>query len=110
MAIHSRPPVEIDPALFFVPDDVIDVRAQGSDNPDIVEQPQYTDNPDDAEYEDPSLDDSNPSDVNVIQTPQWLSIISQTVRIGSDGRTVIDVLLETEDVMGAEDYELRTTK
>lgn len=106
--------VEINPVLFFVPDDVIDVRAStGEDYPDISEEPIDIDPDTIVEYVDPEdfeADSSNPDENETLQTPQWLIVSSQTVRIGADGRTVVDVVLEVEDVPGAEDYELRVTK
>jgi hypothetical protein len=107
--------VEINPVLFFVPDDVIDVRpSTGEDYPDIPEEPTEVD-PEtgiDIEYVDPNdmVSDSNPDEYEDLQTPQWLTVLSQTIRIAPDGRSVVDVILEVEEVMGAEEYELRVTK
>lgn len=109
MANDPREDIVINPELFFVPDDVIDVRGgTGETNPDIPEQPEpdtivYFDDVDfDAEE-----DASNPSDVSALQTPQWLTVVEQSVRIAPDGRSLVDITFEVEEVAGALDYELR---
>lgn len=106
MANNVNAGVSIDPALFFVPEDVIDVRASTGPHDDISSEPV----PDIDDNEDQTPDESNPDSDIALQTPQWIQIASQVVRIGADGRTVVDVTLEVEEVAGAEDYELRVTK
>lgn len=87
-------PPELKGAVYkkqdIVPDDAIDIQVEtlGDDESDLDE------------------------DVTAasLETPDVFSIISQTVRIGSDGRQVIDVVFEVEDVSGASGYEIRVSK
>lgn len=95
----------IDPALFFIPPDVIDFRSQTRD-PNADEPTEY----------DPGLDDTDsgvdvPDDGGIdLATPSWMNVVSQTPRSSSDGRTVVDVVIEVEDVLGALTYEVRVTR
>lgn len=45
-----------------------------------------------------------------IPAPEYINVVSQTVRTAPDGRQVIDVVIEVESVMGALNYEMRVTK
>ena len=42
-----------------------------------------------------------------IEPPSNVSIISQTVKVGSGGTATVDIVLEIEDVGGASEYEKR---
>lgn len=111
MANDPREDIVINPAFFFVPEDVIDVRAgSGEDSEDFPVVYQEEDNLDadevDVVYDE---DISNPDSVGTVQTPMWLVVADQQVRIAPDGRSVIDVTFEVEEVAGAVDYQLRVT-
>ena len=54
-------------------------------------------------------DDSAPQDGNVAP-PQSIEVISQTVRISSDGTQVVDVVLGITDYQEAPEYNLRVNK
>ena len=47
---------------------------------------------------------------NYLQAPNTMSIVSQTVKVAPDGRFVVDVVIEVEDVPGAANYEVRLSK
>lgn len=54
------------------------------------------------------IDEDESSDE--LDVPAILGIVSQTVRAGADGRTVVDVVLSVEDVFGATKYDVRVSK
>jgi hypothetical protein len=47
---------------------------------------------------------------SIPSTPQLIAIKSQSVNIKPDGTTVIDVILDIEDVRNAVEYEVRIAK
>lgn len=47
---------------------------------------------------------------NELGVPASLYIVSQTVHTAPDGRLVVDVVIEVEEVEDAVDYEVRITK
>lgn len=113
-SIIRTPEVQIDPRFSF-PDDVVDLHITHYDE----EQPESYDDNDNSSLTEVTLDQTIPSsDVldepdnasTSLSAPQTLTIISQTVRISPDGTSVVDVVIEVEDVPGAESYELRVTK
>lgn len=113
-SIIRTPEVTIDPRFTF-PDDVIDLKQNHHDE-DLPEA--YDDNDYSAAISEVTLDQTVPSNdvlsepetAHVLHAPQYLSIVSQTVRISSDGTSFVDVVLEAEDVLGADSYEIRITK
>lgn len=116
--IIKTPEVVIDPRFFFVPDDVVGVRPATTE--DLI-----PDDPDDdylsgVDYDADLLNDTVGTDIppdeggvvdtpGTLQTPQTISVVSQTVRITADGTTVVDVVLAVEDIAGATNYEVRVT-
>lgn len=42
--------------------------------------------------------------------PNSIQIVQQTVRTAPDGRQVVDIVIEVEDVPGALNYDIRVTK
>lgn len=86
---------------FFVPPGVIDVRAAGGEDGTTF----Y--NTEDIAVEGPTL---NTSDSTVPMPPTSYEIVEQRVRISSDGRATVDVLLEFPDVDGIQTIEVRVTK
>ena len=95
----------IDPTLFFIPPDVIDFRSQTRD-PNADEPTEYDPGLDDTDGEVDVPDDGSDD----LATPSWLNVVSQTARSSSDGRTVVDVVVEVEDILGALTYEVRVTR
>ena len=101
--VIKTPAVVVDQRFFF-PEDVIDIK-QKSSKSSITNS--YSDS-------DSITDTYSAGDPTVLigglDAPRYLTIISQTARITSDGKTLIDVVLEVEDVPGATHYEIRVTK
>ncbi len=112
--VIKTPEVVLNP-LFFIPPGVVDVRTGTGDvtdedgsSFDDVSDLQVID-VDDA-ITDPDLVDGDSDGTEAPATPQWMSIIGQEVRIATDGRAVVDVVIELEDVTGASEYDIRVTK
>lgn len=92
--------IELDPR-FLVPPGVIDVRQDSASNP------LYENSQDFVEAADgPVLEFS---DDLIPIAPNTFSIVSQTIRIGADGSTRVDVLLEFPDNPGVYDIDVRVT-
>jgi hypothetical protein len=47
---------------------------------------------------------------DTVPVPEGFVIISQSLRIQSDGSKVVDVVIGVEEIKGIENYELRVTK
>lgn len=45
-----------------------------------------------------------------LQPPESVMVVDQVFRKGADGKTVVDLVLEVEDVPGASEYEVRTSR
>jgi len=43
-----------------------------------------------------------------LQPPENITIVEQIVRKASDGRSLVDLVIEVEDMPGATEYEVRT--
>lgn len=121
--VIKTPEVVLNPQ-FFVPPDVIDVRVADTSDPSQEDGVTYDDviDADDVLVDGSDTDDGGiidtpnvPTDddgegAEVLPTPQWMNIIDQQVRISPDGRAVVDVVIELEDVTGATEYDVRITK
>lgn len=123
--VIKTPEVVLNPQ-FFLPPDVVDVRVADTSDPSEEDGVTYDDviDADDAlaDGSDDSSTDGGVSDTpsipsdddgegaEVLPTPQWMNIIDQQVRIAPDGKAVIDVVIELEDVTGATEYDVRMTK
>lgn len=61
-------------------------------------------------YDDDSSqqDDEDPADT--LDTPSSFTIVSQQIRTGLDGTQVVDIVIEVEDVPGANSYNVRVSK
>ena len=117
--IIKVPDIVIDPQ-FFVPDDVIGVRPaeeleQVPNDPDLenLEIPfddLYDENEDGTSYDDEAtFSDDVTDDPDALDTPSGLTVLSQTVRMSTDGRAVVDVTFNVDDIIGATNYEIRVT-
>lgn len=70
-----------------------------------------TDNADDLIQSDDIIDGPIPSEPDTdLRAPSSFSVIEQKVRISPGGQTVVDVIIEIEDVEAIKDYETRITK
>lgn len=45
-----------------------------------------------------------------LETPEVFAVISQTLRRAPGGQQVVDIVVETEDINGAVNYEFQVTK
>lgn len=98
----ERRDIELDPR-FLVPPAVIDVRQDNETNSyDVYDNPQTVVEAVDG----PILQFPNSPIPNA---PSSYTIVSQTTRIGADGSTVVDVLLQFPDSVGVYDVDVRLT-
>jgi hypothetical protein len=109
--IIRTPEVTVDPRLF-VPEGVIDMNAKSPeidpDNP--VDVPvELIDEVGEIISDAPADNISNLEDFT-LPTPNSVTVVEQTMRFGPDGRAVVDVVIEVEDVPGISNYDVRTTK
>lgn len=58
--------------------------------------------------DDSQIDDEDPA--NILDTPSSFTIVSQEIKTGLDGRQVVDIVIEVEDVPGADSYNVRVSK
>lgn len=126
--IIRTPEVNLDPRLF-VPDGVIDIGTKSteidSDNPtptsdtgetsdDAVDSSTGSGTGDggDVVYELPTNDDIpvESGETDALPTPQFIEIVSQTIRIAPDGSSLVDVVINVEDIPGVTNYDVRVTK
>lgn len=56
------------------------------------------------------FDEQIPDVANVIDTPTDFKVLSQTLRRAPGGQQVVDIIIESEDVAGAVNYEFQVTK
>lgn len=122
--VIQAPEVVINPA-FFLPPDVVDVRVGDTSDPTEEDGVTYDDvidaddvltdddgsSTDDGDTGTPSVPtDDDGEGAEMLPTPQWMNIIDQQVRIAPDGKAVVDVVIELEDITGATEYDVRITK
>lgn len=102
----------IDPAIFFVPEDVVDLRTETRDPNSEEPADQGGDASLVASTGDTTLSlmEDAPSEGSSLSTPQSLTVVQHTTRVAPDGRSVVDVVCEVESVPGALTYEVRITK
>lgn len=120
--VIKAPEVILNPA-FFLPPDVVDVRVADTSEPTEDDGVTYDDviDADDVIVDGSEVDsgisdtpniptDDDGEGAEMLPTPQWMNIIDQQVRIAPDGKAVVDVVIELEDVTGAAEYDVRITK
>ena len=108
--IVNAPSVVIDPA-FFLPPDVIGVIVSETSAPSEREEDEILEAIVVNDVETGGEDISNPDDAeDALVPPSWLIVANQTARIAPDGNSVIDVVIELENIPGSINYELRVTK
>lgn len=104
MAKSSDEDILLDPR-FYVPPFVIDVRQEGERDGGMDYRP--------GDIADPGPTITTPGNgggTNIPMPPTTISVVSETVRITSDGRTVVDLVLEFPDVQGIEQIDVGMTK
>lgn len=108
--IVTAPPVVIDPA-FFLPPDVIGVIVSETSVPSEREEDEVLEAQVIDEVTEGGENVASPEGAaDALVPPSWMTVISQTGRIARDGRSVVDVVVELEDIPGSLNYELRLTK
>lgn len=119
--IIRTPEVTVDPRLFL-PEGVIDMSLKSAeiepDSPvgvpleDVLEDDNAVD-PSDVVYDDgsaPETDEGGQEEVDTLPTPQYILVLDQVVRFAPDGKALVDVTIEVEDIPGISNYEVRMTK
>lgn len=116
--IVTKPPIVI-PNNFYAPDFLLDVKQEGDTQGDVGDRDASTSTPTAvlidpaAEFDAVIVSDTDtgpPVDPAMLATPNTLTVVSQTVRFTADGRSVVDLLIDVEDVQGAVSYDVRVTK
>lgn len=102
--VVKTPEVVIDPS-FFLPPDVIDMRAGYTET--IEEDNSSFDDIVDAD--EPVVNTGPDDSAHGLSAPENFKVVEQTVRIGPDGNAVVDVVIEFEDD-GHNEYDIRVTK
>src|SRR5688500_14528032 len=98
---------EIDPR-FFLPPNVIDLNYSdktlpSSDAPDATVVEGSLSDANDIE------DISTPGGESILPPPDSVTFVSQTVKVTSGG-TVVDVVIDVEEISGVTQFEVRITK
>lgn len=113
MASNSVKPTEtvLDPT-FFIPEGVSEFVYSDSTPSQATDQEVDTSISDEGPGDDVYLtDDSDARDeIVLLDAPDELTVVSQTVRTGPGGQQVIDIVCEIADVPGASNYEVHITK
>ena len=109
----------IDPN-FSLPPGVIDLEYRNIDEPrdSGTERSEDTGEVVNVEYDDMSggetpmgdTDAGDDASGDTLYPPDSITLISQTVRIGADGRAVVDVVLEIDNSVAGVTYDVRVTK
>lgn len=99
---------EYDPN-FFIPEGVKNFRPKT----DIIDDSQATFEPINEQTEtysdeDSELDDDVSDDIPSV--PEFISVVSQTVRTAPDGTQVVDMVIEVEDSSDSVKYDIRLAK
>lgn len=108
---------EIDPR-FFLPPGVVDLEYRdgveaSSDTPDDASQNEIVVDPIDiVDYDEATgFDlDAPTSAEGTLPPPDFITLVSQTARVNSGGGTVVDVIIDVQNVPGAASFEVRVTK
>lgn len=99
MAVQRTRDIEIDP-MFHVPPHVIDVRQENKENGEFYYTNETVAKPG------PTL--ATPTS-SIPMPPSSYQIVDQAVRIGSDGRAVVDVTIEFPDTPGLFNIDVAVT-
>lgn len=109
----------IDP-LFVIPEGAEDEFVYSQEGPEIDDGESddnimVSDDFDLVEIEDTSYDDIvddgyDDEDQVILDTPVSFSVIAQTLRRAPGGQMVVDIVVQTEDIDGAENYEIQVVK
>lgn len=118
-SVKYAPPIEIDPN-FFLPPTVVDMRYRNLEDADDSTTTRSPDTGEvvSVEYDDISFNelvsDNDPFENETVSTfiapPDYANVVSQQVRVASDGKFVVDIILDVEDVPNVVQYDVRLTK
>jgi len=64
----------------------------------------------DDTQEDELAGTADATDDEALDAPSFMEIVEQVIRTAPDGRQVVDVVLEIEDIEGSIKYDVRVTK
>ena len=114
-SIKQTPPTTLDPN-FFLPPDVIDMRYVDLDTQDTSIG--YTEDGEivgflyedatTAEFEEIVEGDTGSS--SLLSPPDSVTVLAQEVRVTSDGRFVVDVIIEVPDMPGIVSFDQSISK
>jgi len=102
----------IDPR-FDVPEGLSSFVHETSTNPDEIKTSSVSDTDVVEIYTgEPSVEETQTDDYthDAPPTPQEFSILSQTIHMSPDGRQLVDVEIEVEDIPGIAQIDVRVTK
>jgi hypothetical protein len=96
--------------VFFIPDGVEEL--EYSDRSVTVSADEIDENEFDIDIDVDTSDSSESpdSDADELEVPQILSVISQSMRMDSSGKEVVDVVFDVTAVSGVTSYEMRVVK
>jgi hypothetical protein len=108
--VIQTPDVEVNP-IFFVPDDVIDIKVKDEGAPKALELDfsgfgmveDTTTDPGNT----PSTGSTGGTSSNLPDPPDSVRLVSQNVKFGPDGTQLVDIVIEWDAVPNAVDYEVR---
>lgn len=101
--IVKKPAITIDPN-FLLPPGLIDVTQRDVETEEL-------------EYDGEEVTESNEEVVDAgyvdpdhLETTQTFLVVNETVRVLPDGSSVVDLIVELDDIPGITNYEARVTK
>lgn len=112
--IVKTPEVVLNP-VFFMPPDVVDIKVGYEDTTqENIANTTYSDIIDGQDATDFDVTSGQSTDTTesgeTPMPPQFMNVVEQTVRIAPDGKSVVDVVVEFEDLLGNNEYDVRITK
>lgn len=116
--VIRTPEVTVDPRLFL-PDGIIDMTTKSPEiDPDAPTAfPASTG--EDLEIVDGEVIYDEGTDTSTgeggfendtLPTPQYILVLNQVIRIAPDGKALVDVTIDVEDIPGITNYEVRVAK
>jgi len=114
--VTSTDEIVLDPQFFLPPGivgtrvltpDEIAQRAGSYVEEEVEATFDYQDDVEGEEFFDPGFTIDNPA---LLDAPSSVTIVSQTVRETAGGQSVVDVVIEVNDVPGVTEYQIRETK
>lgn len=111
-SVTAKQPIKIDPN-FSLPPNIINTELLNPDNAVRSES-----RGDDGEVVTVIYDDTTPPDdtggddgaSDTLSAPVNVTVVEQQVRALSGGSYAVDIIIDVEDVEGADEYEVRLTK